>query len=244
LPPKDSKEFYMKLTKDSPVVLALSQLDSSYFRGLEGQYEFTLNFQVCGVQDPEVHTASYQVLSNARTTSVELPNMQAGCYRIDVSVTAHRDVKKFSVENIVKGFCKTRRQNEKLLSVLKSYDKAYSVVAAEYIADCEVKARLIRQIRRSELRERNTLLKRLKNMATDDALSLPEDREALYSGTNTHLDSRIEGFSDCSEEDIEDENDTERWNPVVVVRFSAYSQDEGLQLRRVKDGPFDEPATA
>lgn len=42
----NSTKFTMTLTKRSPVVIALSQLDDRYYKGLQGQYTFQLHFRL------------------------------------------------------------------------------------------------------------------------------------------------------------------------------------------------------
>jgi len=71
--------FEFSLAKTGPVVLVLSQLDDRYYRGLEGQYRFVLNFRLHkkGQQDYLVRsTAPY---GQTRSVNVEL-ELEAGKY--------------------------------------------------------------------------------------------------------------------------------------------------------------------
>jgi hypothetical protein len=71
--------FELSLAKAGPFVLVLSQLDDRYYRGLEGQYRFVLNFRLHkkGQQDYLVRsTAPY---GQTRSVNVEL-ELEAGEY--------------------------------------------------------------------------------------------------------------------------------------------------------------------
>ncbi|EOO01398.1 putative calpain family cysteine protease protein [Phaeoacremonium minimum UCRPA7] len=127
------EKFHIKLTKDSPLVLTLSQLDARYFKGLQGQYNFRLQFRLHEQGRPDAE--DYIVRSHGnylmdRSVSVELPNMPAGSYTVFISVIGERDSKAPSVEDVVKRECKRRVENEKLAQVGHAYDLAHSKGAA------------------------------------------------------------------------------------------------------------------
>jgi hypothetical protein len=123
------EKFQIKLTKDSPLVLSLSQLDNRYFKGLSGQYTFRLNFRIH--EKDRLDAEDYIVRSHGnylmdRSVSVEIPDMPAGEYSIYVMVTAERDLNEKSVEDVVKRECKSRIENDKLAHVGQAYDLAHS----------------------------------------------------------------------------------------------------------------------
>ncbi|KAL8409897.1 hypothetical protein RB594_008114 [Gaeumannomyces avenae] len=127
------EKFHVRLTRDSPLVLVLSQLDDRYFKGLEGQYSFELSFRVHeqGKPDPE----DYVVRSHAnylmeRSVGVEIPDMAAGNYSIWISVRADRNwATRESVEAVVKRECRNKDENEKLAQVGRAYDLAHAKAA-------------------------------------------------------------------------------------------------------------------
>lgn len=123
------EKFHIKLTKDSPLVLVLSQLDRRYFKGLEGQYNFRLQFRVheqghLGAEDYIVRSHGNYLMT--RSVSSEIPDMPAGNYTVYILVTAERNTDKPSVDEVVKRECKKRVENEKLAQVGYAYDLAHS----------------------------------------------------------------------------------------------------------------------
>ncbi|PNY29789.1 Calpain-9 [Tolypocladium capitatum] len=127
--PEYHEKFHIKLSKDSPLVLVLSQLDGRYFKGLHGQYTFRIHFRLHyqdkhGAEDYIVRSHGNYFMK--RSVSVELPNMPAGNYVVYLKVTGERDQDLKSVEEVVKQECKERVENEKLAQVGYAYDLAHS----------------------------------------------------------------------------------------------------------------------
>lgn len=127
--PDYHEKFHVRLTRDSPLVFSLSQLDRRYFKGLGGQYRFRLHFRVHEVGRPGAE--DYIVRSHGnylmtRSVSVEIPDMPAGEYTVFLLVTAERSTCQPSVEDVVRRECKRRKQNEKLAQVGYAYDLAHS----------------------------------------------------------------------------------------------------------------------
>jgi hypothetical protein len=127
--PQYNEKFHIKLTRESPIVLVLSQLDTRYFRGLQGQYNFRLQFRLHeegspGAEDYIVRSHGNYLMD--RSVSVELPSMPAGKYVVFISVIAERDNDICSTEEVIKRECKDRSENEKLAQVGEAYDLAHS----------------------------------------------------------------------------------------------------------------------
>lgn len=130
--PQYNEKFHIKLTKESPLVLVLSQLDIRYFRGLQGQYNFRLHFRLHeegspGAEDYIVRSHGNYLMD--RSVSVELPSMRPGKYVVFISVVGERDNDIYSTEEVVKRQCKGRVENEKLAQVGAAYDLAHSKAA-------------------------------------------------------------------------------------------------------------------
>ncbi|KAK4150867.1 calpain-D [Chaetomidium leptoderma] len=131
--PQYHEKFHIKLTREGPLVIVLSQLDNRYFKGLHGQYSFRLQFRVHEQDrlDPE----DYVVRSHGnylmdRSVSIELPSMLPGTYSVFISVAGERNTDVSSIEDVVKRECKKRIENEKLAQVGYAYDLAHSKGAA------------------------------------------------------------------------------------------------------------------
>lgn len=127
--PDYHEKFQIKLSKESPLTLKLTQLDERYFKGLQGQYSFRLYFRLHSQDSPDGE--DYIVRSHGnylteRSVSVELTDMPAGDYVVYVKVVGERNPNLRSVEDVVKRQCQQRIENEKLAQVGYAYDLAHS----------------------------------------------------------------------------------------------------------------------
>ncbi|KIH90435.1 hypothetical protein SPBR_00014 [Sporothrix brasiliensis 5110] len=128
-------KFSFALARPGPVVLVLSQLDERYFRGLEGQYLFSLSFRLHKVDnDNEAQTNEaddafdYIVRSQpgyrmSRSVSVEV-DLDAGRYVVLVKIDARRDDQILPAEDVIRDNVLLRR--EKLIRIGLAYDLAHS----------------------------------------------------------------------------------------------------------------------
>lgn len=131
--PQYNEKFHIKLAKESPLVLVLSQLDTRYFRGLQGQYNFRLQFRLHEEGSPGAE--EYIVRSHGnylmdRSVSVELPSVGPGNYVVFISISGERDTRVLSTEDVIKREAKGREENEKLAQVGQAYDLAHSKAAS------------------------------------------------------------------------------------------------------------------
>lgn len=131
--PQYNEKFHIKLTKESPVVLVLSQLDHRYFRGLQGQYNFRLQFRLH--EEGKTGAEEYIVRSHGnylmdRSVSIELPSLSPGNYLVYISIIGERNTRLPSTEDVIKRECEGREENEKLAQVGQAYDLAHSKAAS------------------------------------------------------------------------------------------------------------------
>ncbi|KAJ3566208.1 hypothetical protein NPX13_g7223 [Xylaria arbuscula] len=127
--PQWNEKFHFTLTKESPLVLVLQQLDNRYFKGLRGQYSFRLHFRIHEQGRPS--SEDYIVRSHgnylmSRSVSIEIPSMEPGNYSVFLSIVAERDTDMLSIEDIVKRECRKREENDKFAQVGYAYDLAHS----------------------------------------------------------------------------------------------------------------------
>ncbi|CAI5977297.1 unnamed protein product [Closterium sp. NIES-64] len=65
------QEFQLTLSKRSPVVIVLQQVDARYFTGLEGRYDFRLHFRVRREGESDYYARSKQTLTMNRSDNVK-----------------------------------------------------------------------------------------------------------------------------------------------------------------------------
>jgi hypothetical protein len=115
-------KFKIHLSKPSPVVIVLNQLDDRYFEGLQGQYEFQLQFRLHKDDEEDYIVRSNGAYYMKRSVSTEL-DLEAGSYTVLLKIKATRFAKK-TPEEVIRETCAKRR--EKLLSIGLSYDLAHA----------------------------------------------------------------------------------------------------------------------
>ena len=116
-------KFSVTLTKRSPVVIVLSQLDDRYYKGLQGQYTFQLHFRLDkdGEQDYIVRSHGNYSMSRSVSTDLEL---DPGTYSVLMKITARRCQDEDTPEDIIRKNVKLR-QNKLIQSGL-AYDLAHA----------------------------------------------------------------------------------------------------------------------
>ena len=116
-------KFSVTLTKRSPVVIVLSQLDDRYYRGLQGQYEFQLHFRLNrdGEQDYIVRSHGNYSMSRSVSTDLEL---DPGTYSVLMKITATRWQDDNTPEDIIRANVKVRQN--KLIQTGLAYDLAHA----------------------------------------------------------------------------------------------------------------------
>ncbi|KAK2730457.1 calpain-like protein [Colletotrichum kahawae] len=147
--------FAFELSKPASVVLVLANLDERYFKGLEGQYRFDLQFRLhkAGQEDYVVRSpASYRM---NRSVNVEL-DLEAGSYEVYVRIDAVRNDNVLPIEQVIRNNAKSRR--EKLTRMGLAYDLAHSkgrvVESAELKAAREAHERKQQEKKRAEIRSK------------------------------------------------------------------------------------------
>jgi hypothetical protein len=157
-------KFSFTLAKTGPVVIVLSQLDTRYFRGLEGQYDLGLGFRVHRAGEDEYLVRNHTTYSMNRSCNVEL-ELEAGEYTLLIRVDADRRDGTLPPEDVVRLNAKKRR--EKLLRIGLAYDlahgKAKMVETAEEKAAREAYAAHQKDKRRNLIRKDVMEKKKIRN---------------------------------------------------------------------------------
>ncbi|OKL61226.1 hypothetical protein UA08_03481 [Talaromyces atroroseus] len=128
------EKFVIDLSRSSPVVIILSQLDTRYFRGLEGEYDFTLQFRLEkeGEDDYIVRSSTNYMMSRAVNTDITL---DAGKYSVLVKVTAYR------------------RKNADVPEDVKLREQTIEKLKQQHIREKKMQARRERMAERERLRQ-------------------------------------------------------------------------------------------
>ncbi|KAF7543000.1 hypothetical protein G7Z17_g11100 [Cylindrodendrum hubeiense] len=147
--------FEFSISKSGPVVVVLAQLDDRYFRGLEGQYAFSLSFRIHKAGHEDYLVRSQTPLRMTRSVNVEL-ELEAGEYEVRVKVDATRDEELLPIDEVIKKNAKERR--EKLIRIGLAYDLAHSkgkiVETDEEKAAKEAHEKKIKEKSRGELKKK------------------------------------------------------------------------------------------
>lgn len=115
-------KFQIDVPDDTQAVIVINQLDDRYFQGLQGKYNYTLQFRVQKDDDEEDEYLSrsphnYELF---RSNNVEVP-LQKGRYtvlfKVEAKKTSRKDVETVIRENIWR--------NEKLMQIGTLYDLAH-----------------------------------------------------------------------------------------------------------------------
>ena len=116
-------KFTVTITKQSPVVIVLSQLDDRYFKGFQGQYTFQLHFRLDKDGEEDYIVRSHGNYSMSRSVSTDL-ELEPGTYSVLMRITARRWTGNKTVEDVVRESCKNRPN--KLIQIGLSYDLAHA----------------------------------------------------------------------------------------------------------------------
>lgn len=158
-----STKFSLVLEEKAPVVIVLSQLDEMYLNGLEGGYEFDLQFRL--ESDGKEDENDYIVRSNgsyamARSVSTDI-ELEAGTYWVLMKITATRHADREHLEDVLPVYAATRR--EKLIQMGLSYDLAHAKGVVVETQEEKQERKAHRKAQR--VKEREKLKQRMKSQA-------------------------------------------------------------------------------
>jgi len=117
-------KFTFTISKPASVVVVLTQLDTRYFKGLEGQYIFDLAFRLHKAGEEDYIVRSHANYCMRRSVSAELDLDEVGEYSVLIKITAQRDFTALPVETVIRENAKERR--DKLVRIGLAYDLAHA----------------------------------------------------------------------------------------------------------------------
>ncbi|KAL2826103.1 hypothetical protein BDW59DRAFT_161229 [Aspergillus cavernicola] len=180
-------KFKLNITKPGPVILVVSQLDTRYFKGLAGEYDFVLKFRLQKEGEDDYIVRSHNNSLISRSTNAEV-NLEPGSYHILMKTTAYRCPGTDSTEESVIRVASTRR--EKLVQIGLSYDLAHAkgISVESEIEKQEREKREHRHKAAERKKLRDETEKRLKREWIRDQKIMArrlrtEERERLYAQT-------------------------------------------------------------
>ncbi|KIW71015.1 hypothetical protein PV04_03237 [Phialophora macrospora] len=117
-----TNHFSIDVPDDTDAVIVLSQLDDRYFKGLQGKYNFTMQFRVQKDDDDDEEYLSRSKLNYelVRSVNVEL-HLTKGTYTVLVKVEAHA-TSRGEVEDVIR---KNIHRRDKITQIGKLYDLAH-----------------------------------------------------------------------------------------------------------------------
>lgn len=174
-------KFAFTLEKSSSVVIVLSQLDSRYFRGLEGQYFFELSFRLHRANDDDYIVRSHANYCMVRSVSSEL-DLEAGEYHVLLKVVAERVAAALPAHNVVRNNCRERR--DKLLRIGLAYDLAHAKGRTNESAE-EIASRKLAEARKLAKQRKDTKKRLLEEKQKKRRLEQRQRRKARAKKTKT-----------------------------------------------------------
>jgi hypothetical protein len=222
-----STKFSLTLQKESPIVIVLSQLDETYFAGLEGAYSFDLQFRVQrdGDDENDYLVRSHGNYAMNRSVSTDI-TLEAGTYSILMKITA-RPSSSCEIEDALPSYVESRR--EKLIQMGLSYDLAHAkgiIVETEK----EKQEREEREKRR-KARDRERLKKEMRERARKDWAKRKalHKRDKKWRAKKSRSDAQrmaqgrtLEEDENADSMDAANGSERGRWKePLVIKSFSG-----------------------
>ncbi|KAK0726092.1 hypothetical protein B0H67DRAFT_482053 [Lasiosphaeris hirsuta] len=242
------KKFIIKVKETGTVVLVLQQIDTRYFRGLEGEYSFLLHF-ILQKQDAaagdyicRVRPKAENFASSNRSVSCEV-ELEPGVYEVLPKITAQKDDEKPPVEAVVRALA--RRKPQKLRQVGLSFDLAHAKALRPVAGTVGGPAETAEGEWEDEEEEGEDEDDDEEDEEGDGEEKPEKDGEEANDDENGEEESpgdveagaqqeaEVEGGGD----DEDDDEDEAPWNAVCVIGLRVYSEDAGLtiQLAEPKD---------
>ncbi|KAL5877297.1 hypothetical protein ACKVWC_006456 [Pyricularia oryzae] len=213
-------KFLLEIKQGGLVVITLAQLDDRYFRGLEGQYDFSLHFvlQEQGAKSGDhICRVRAGIHNGKRSVSCEV-ELEAGRYEVIPKITATRDTNKDMVEDIVKERAQSNPQ--KLRQIGMQYDLAHAkagITDEDLVLHTKVEKKKLeeekRKTKEKEAKEkRRTKEKEAREQRRKQKLSLkqqaPEAKQTeQQTGPGSVADHVEEDQKQADVKDIKEESD-------------------------------------
>ena len=207
-------KFTIDVPSETHVVIVLTQLDTRYFTGLEGKFDYSLQFRLSKFDDEEAYIArSRQNVELERSVNVEL-NLPQGKYTVLVKIHA-QDLGRDSPEEVIKQNLPWRK--EKVTTVGRLYDLAHQ----KGLPDPE---EIEPKPEDQESRKGNDTPKNTEPEMNNREANFPPPIEAPGAEPRPIPVMIVAPPAEDSDSEDEDEDEKDPWNASCVVGLRVYSK--------------------
>ncbi|KAH0553461.1 hypothetical protein GP486_006468 [Trichoglossum hirsutum] len=244
-------KFLVEVQEQGPTIFVLSQLDSRYFEGLEGQYTFELHFILQEKDAPmgeHIVRARGTASGGGRSVSTEV-ELKPGRYEVLPKILASRDPDEDAVEDVVKKWAEKKPQ--KLRQIGLNYDLAHAKgcfddetmkrppcksggeedgsPAKEEKRSAKVKRWLRGRVKEKRKKENNT------------AVGQSRPSSPTPSETSDNGDVEAQGRS-TPYQDSDADSAVKPWNAICTIGLRVYSRNLGVSIKLARPQDAEEGA--
>ncbi|KAI9867798.1 MAG: hypothetical protein M1813_007620 [Trichoglossum hirsutum] len=240
-------KFLVEIKEQGPTIFVLSQLDSRYFVGLEGQYTFELHFIL---QEEEAPIGEHIVRvrgaasGGGRSVSTEV-ELKPGRYEILPKILASRDPTEAAVEDVVKKWAEKKPQ--KLRQIGLNYDLAH----AKGFCDEKMKQSMCKMDPEKKPTRESKLLAKGKRWLRgkvgerqtggNDAAAQSRPSSPTPSATSDTGDIKPQDSSTLDHGSTPDST-AKPWNAICAIGLRVYSKNLGVSIKLVRPQDAEEGA--
>ncbi|KAF2666817.1 cysteine proteinase [Microthyrium microscopicum] len=227
------KKFMIEVTKEGHFVIVLSKLDERYFRGLEGQYKFTLNFLLRkqGTKESD-YIVRARGLWRDRSISAEV-DLEPGTYEVIPQVIAQRYDTRQMVEDQVKKFAESKPQ--KLRQIGMNHDMAVMKGNVPESETLDVQTKDQEDAEKEEEPKELSATQSEKSEESKENKETDENNDSLVHKSEAEESNTSDKHVDNSDENAQDESQTDSTN--------QDSSKEDPDEKEKVDEPIDEQSS-
>ncbi|ETI23527.1 hypothetical protein G647_05329 [Cladophialophora carrionii CBS 160.54] len=202
-----TNHFSIDVPEDTDAVIVLSQLDDRYFKGLQGKYNFTMQFRVQKDDDDEEEYLSRSKLNYelVRSVNVEL-HLTKGTYTVLIKVEAQA-TSRGEVEDVIR---KNIHRRDKITQIGKLYDLAHQ---------------------KGQLPIASSTSGSGVSSASASGTSTPVPGGVRTPASAASSTASVSEAAKKDEDDIEKDPNRNPWNASCVVGLRVYSKHSDLGLK-------------
>lgn len=221
-------KFQIDVPEDTETVIVLSQLDTRYFQGLEGRYDYVLQFRVAEAdKEDEYLVRSKSNYELDRSTNVEI-NLRKGKYTVLIKIEAE-DRGRPNPAEVVEQNLPHRRT--KVTTIGRLYDLAHQKGLPETEEEAQPPVEATQDAATdTETQTTDASTSAVEASTNSDTPATTPDASTTTAPAPVPVaDTPASGSNDDDDSDDEDEKDP--WNASCVVGLRVYSKLPELAVR-------------